>query len=179
MLLYWLVLLMATLTPSETRTIMDLSDSRAAASWSVVDDGVMGGVSASRWLWSAEGYGIFSGDVSLENNGGFCSLRTVLPSVDASGYVGVEWVIRGDGKRYSLNVSNATRGIFYSYDVETTGDWQTVRLPFAALVPERFGVRVPNAPALDIRHLLMFNVIISDKQQGGFSLFLQRVSLYR
>ena len=44
--------------------------------WRVVDDGVMGGRSKGNIKVSDDGILTFSGKLSLENNGGFSSLRT-------------------------------------------------------------------------------------------------------
>jgi NADH dehydrogenase [ubiquinone] 1 alpha subcomplex assembly factor 1 len=43
--------------------------------WRIVNDGVMGGLSSSKAIVEDDKI-IFSGNVSLENNGGFASLRS-------------------------------------------------------------------------------------------------------
>ena len=52
-----------------TVALVDLSDSAAAANWVTVNDPVMGGRSIS--AVSFNGGLVFSGTISLENNGGF------------------------------------------------------------------------------------------------------------
>ena len=76
--------------------------------WQIVDDVVMGGQSQGQFYISDKGYGVFHGSVSLENNGGFSSLRHTLENTKVDGYSKIELKLKGDGKRYQLRVkSNA------------------------------------------------------------------------
>lgn len=43
--------------------------------WHPINDGVMGGVSTSRLTFDLAGHAVFEGDVSLQNGGGFASVR--------------------------------------------------------------------------------------------------------
>ncbi len=45
--------------------------------WLIVNDVVMGGLSKSRFILSDSNTAIFSGNVSLENKGGFASTRSL------------------------------------------------------------------------------------------------------
>ena len=58
--------------------LFDFSDPRAAEAWRAIDDRVMGGVSRSRLRHDRAGHAVFEGDVSLERNGGFASVRSSL-----------------------------------------------------------------------------------------------------
>ena len=70
-----------------------------AADWFVVNDGVMGGISSGRMRPVGDDVAAFSGHVSLENNGGFASVRTVLEPGDLSAFAGLALRVRGDGRR--------------------------------------------------------------------------------
>lgn len=48
----------------------------AAQQWQAVNDGVMGGISDGRFRITADQTMEFSGTLSLENNGGFASVRS-------------------------------------------------------------------------------------------------------
>ena len=65
----------------------------------IVNDGVMGGVSQSGLRHDPQGM-IFEGQVSLENNGGFASMRS--PARFERETQVLELTTRGDGKRYKL-----------------------------------------------------------------------------
>ena len=53
--------------------------------WNIVNDDVMGGISKSFLSINDENNLIFSGNVSLKNNGGFASTRMGLDSVSLDG----------------------------------------------------------------------------------------------
>ena len=50
-------------------------NSAASRDWRVINDGVMGGLSQGRALLTEESI-LFEGEISLENNGGFSSLKS-------------------------------------------------------------------------------------------------------
>ena len=58
------------------KTLFDFSTATNAPAWQVVNDDVMGGVSTSRFSVT-NGVAVFRGEVSLENNGGFASVRSL------------------------------------------------------------------------------------------------------
>ena len=57
------------------KIVFDFSTASHAAGWQIVNDEVMGGVSAGEFRL-AKGVAVFSGHISLENNGGFASVRS-------------------------------------------------------------------------------------------------------
>ncbi len=66
----------------------------------------------------------------------------------------------------------------YQGDFDTTaGVWQTIRLRFDELEARRFGQPV-NANPLDTRQVVGMAFIISDKQEGAFSLEVARISAW-
>jgi len=72
------------------------------SAWRIVNDGVMGGLSASRVSRTGDALR-FAGEISLRNNGGFASIRRPF---DAGGgdAAGLLLRVRGDGNRYRLRI---------------------------------------------------------------------------
>ncbi|MEM6529429.1 MAG: CIA30 family protein [Chloroflexota bacterium] len=147
------------------------------ADWQMVNDGVMGGISGSTVTRTDAGTWLFSGIVSLENNGGFASAQAMLPRpIDLSQFNGLALRVRGDGNRYGFNARSvglvrlSYRGYF-----ETTGDWQQITFAFADLQPITLGNVVPDAPPLDLTQVQMLGFIIADKQDGPFSLEIDTI----
>ena len=146
--------------------------------WRVVNDTVMGGVSASRWTVSPnDGYGIFSGNVSLENYGGFASVRGDTPSGHFGHATEVKLNIKGDGKTYKFCIRTTQMGpsVSYQHDVVTTGDVQEVVLPLDAFIPRWRGRVVGDALTLNAADISGVGFLISDKQEGPFSLIVSRI----
>jgi hypothetical protein len=140
--------------------------------WYTVDDDVMGGVSSSTVTVSAPDTLIFSGNMSLDNNGGFASVRSDWTVTDLSQADGVLLRVLGDGKTYRLRIRSASTGRDISYNArfETTPErWQLVYIPFAGMVPTYRGFVMDVGP-LDTTRIGSFGFMLSDKQPGNFEL---------
>ena len=85
-------------------TLFDFTDEESVKSWYVVNDSVMGGVSNSKVNKSEENTLRFTGTVSLENNGGFASMRTRPGDYDLGGFRGIQIRVRGDGNKYKFRI---------------------------------------------------------------------------
>jgi len=140
-----------------------------------VDDTVMGGVSDSRLRRTDSGIALFTGEVSLENNGGFSSAQVTLPPTDIDGATEIWLRVRGDGQSYGLNLRSAgmTR-LSYRAGFDAPEDWQTLALPLLTFRPVRFGDVVPDAPPLDTTKITMVGFILVG-QPGPFHLEIARV----
>lgn len=150
--------------------------------WRPIDDSVMGGVSQSRWRITEDGVAIFSGTVSLENNGGFASIRSTPREMNLDGYRGIVIRAKGDGQAYKLNLKNDTgfEGILYQQRFATRGrEWEVIHLPFEGFDPKFRGRELSEAPPLDVRKIQTFGFMISDKQTGPFTLEIDWIQAYQ
>mgnify|MGYP001552647472 CR=1 FL=1 len=80
-----------------------ISLSMNADDWIPVNDGVMGGVSIGNMVEVDSTQDLrFQGELSLENNGGFSSVRhqTNLNNIDSQSTVAIK--LKGDGKKYQF-----------------------------------------------------------------------------
>ena len=112
-----LLLLIATIGNAQNipgMKIIENFDTETSAEWQIVNDGVMGGLSKST-MQVREGKGIFTGTVSLENNGGFASTRTSIQSLGTDSIQNLAIRVKGDGKTYQLRLRSNNRfdGIAY------------------------------------------------------------------
>ena len=151
----------------------------SSVAWLSINDGVMGGISSGTAQIAPEGELIFSGRVSLERNGGFASVRTAPAALSAQGAHAVRLEIRGDGKRYKLNLRTdaAFDGVQYQAAFDTkAGEWAKLVLPIEAFVPRFRGREVPDAPALDPARIVTIGFLISDRQEGPFRLDVRSIT---
>jgi monofunctional biosynthetic peptidoglycan transglycosylase len=173
--------------PSEIESIPDQSDSMYQRpgrplftfsgdepSWYTINDNVMGGISNSTVRVDTNSQKLtFSGNVSLENNGGFASTRSDWTGYDLRDYDGILIRVRGDGNVYRLRARTERTGAEVAYTAlfETEVDmWQEVYIPFAEMIPTYRGFIVEAAGPLDPSTIRSFGLMLSDKQQGQFSL---------
>ena len=142
----------------------------AAPSWSVLNDTVMGGVSSSQ-VRIKGGILEFSGQVRLENNGGFAGIRSSPGLYDLSAFSALRLRVKGDGKRYMFQLgTNARNGVTYRDDFDTVaGQWSVVTIPLASLRPTRFGRQLAG-PALDPSKVSFFGFMIGNGRAEQFTL---------
>jgi len=114
--------------------------------WEYVADTVMGGVSTgqiARVTIAGRDATRLTGEVSLDNNGGFVQMAFDLDDgavMDATGWTGIEITIIGNNEPYDLRLRTTDlQRPWHSYrtEVTATGTWQTLRIPFAAFEPHR------------------------------------------
>ena len=79
------------------KVLFGFDGDRPGAGWRAVNDSVMGGVSKGGPQFPGDGTMVFAGSLSLENNGGFSSIRTRSKRRDLSGYEALAARIRGNG----------------------------------------------------------------------------------
>lgn len=164
--------------PSATMTLFDF-DKGDAASWEVVNDGVMGGRSQG-YVAIKDGALHFTGTL-VTQGGGFTSVRAAR-QVDLTGYDGLELRVRGGGRTFEVEVDDDTRSRGRSVSrrapFETTEAWTVVRIPFTALRASVFGQPV-NAPPVDLAKVQRIGLYILDGQDGPFRLEVDAIRAYR
>jgi monofunctional biosynthetic peptidoglycan transglycosylase len=161
---------------------LELDFDEGVDAWRVVVDGVMGGRSSGRVSLSEPGTLQFTGNLSLENNGGFSQMRANVPSEAFAGAEGIEIKVRGDGRTYKFDVRCSNVRLMaggFQRDFQTeAGEWITIRLPFDEFRLYSFGRRVPNAPALEPTKIESIGVTLADKEPGAFRLEVDSIRTY-
>ena len=164
------------LSESEARAAMP--DALRSASWSVVNDTVMGGRSSATITWNAAGHLEWRGRLSLENNGGFVSIRSGSAWADWAAFDAVEVVLEGQGRDVQVSVQREGQvlragGYRAMLPTKVAGETRAV-IPLSAFIPKRFGreVRAPSL-ARDKSRLGDWGLLIADKRQGQFSVTLK------
>ena len=149
--------------------------------WRVVVDGVMGGLSSGRVEHSASGLR-FSGDLRLENNGGFSQIRAPIERGALEGAEGIEIEVRGDGRTYIFDVRVANLRMnagSYQHEFDTAdGVWTTIRMPLDDFLFHAFGRRVPGLGTMDAAMIESLGVTLADKNAGDFVLEIRAIRGY-
>nr|WP_238718533.1 CIA30 family protein [Petrachloros mirabilis] len=165
-------------TPPTPPTVAEsiLFDFRSLANapsqfWGSLDDVVMGGVSQSNWQQQSD-MAVFSGRVSVQNSGGFASVRTrdFNPPLDLSGYTGLELHLQGDGQRYKFLVRDEDRwdSVAYAISFDSVADqWMTVQLPFAQMIPVQRAKTVRDGRQLHLSQIYSLQLMLSKFEYDG------------
>jgi len=160
-------------TSEETPQMQVLFDFKEpATTWNIIDDGVMGGLSKGEWA-VAEGIGVFEGELSLENNGGFSSVRSDPLDKAPAGATGFRLRVKGDGRRYQFRVRTDGNfdGVSYRAEFATTKDaWQEVTLELKEFAPVFRGNVLKDYPLLSAERVVTVGFLLADKTPGSFRL---------
>lgn len=115
--------------------------------WRAVSDAVMGGVSQATLRFDEHAGRRclhLSGDVRLENDGGFVQMGLDLDAsggvVDAQKFTGIRLQVFGNGERYSMHLRSADvvrPWQSYRAHFEAPAQWCELKLPFRTFVPHR------------------------------------------
>ncbi len=162
--------------------IIKFEDQPDAPKWTVVNDGVMGGLSKGS-LEMADGKLFFSGTLSLENNGGFSLVETSGSRWDLSDATGLRIRVKGDGRTYQLRLGTdaLTRGdrIAYSADFDTqAGEWVERVIPFNSLRATHHGESI-EAPPVNTANIEQIGILIGDKRPGPFQIQVDWIAAAR
>jgi hypothetical protein len=157
------------------------ADAKEILRWMVINEDVMGGISQSRIELSPAATALFIGQLALENNGGFASIRRRADNYNLNGCAGVMLKVKGDGRNYQFRVKTDDQyyGIAYRTLFATdTHQWQTLILPFDSFSASFRGKPVPGAPVLHPEQIRQIGFLLADKQPGSFCLEIAWIKSY-
>jgi len=157
-------------------------DGKDGMNWQVVNDGVMGGLSEGKLTPNQAGTMMFSGMLSLENNGGFSTFRSGDLKLDLSNDLGMLLRVKGDGRKYQVRLATDAlfRGMEVSFAAQFAtekGEWIEVKVPFAAFKGSFRGLDLPEE-RLDASKVRRVSILIGDKKQAPFAIELDFIRTY-
>lgn len=183
-------------------TVFDFSSSDSGAGstmagWSVVNDTVMGGMSSGQ-LAMEDGLMVFSGVLSLDNNGGFASVRSPLiesrsnetnsmsstqSSIDPSNTVwadrpGPRIVVQGDGRTWTVEIRTDDESGGWIATLPTSPNTITdVTIPWTSFEPvTRFLDPRDAAEPLEPSRIVSIAFYLVDGIEGPFRLGIRTIS---
>ena len=163
--------------PPTTNWLLPLASSDITQHWQIVNDSVMGGSSTSK-VSVQEQTLIFTGVVSVENNGGFASTRTCINTLNQT----PEHIIlqvKGDGKTYQLRLrtSQYLDGPAFTVSFATLKDqWQVITFSADDFSLTYRGKALQQQAKLNFNDVQQLGLMIAKKQQGNFRIELKQIA---
>ncbi|TAI49837.1 CIA30 family protein [Flagellimonas allohymeniacidonis] len=158
-------------------TIFDFTTTSNLDNWTVINDGVMGGRSFGSFSLSTEGHGVFKGTISLENNGGFSSVRHRMASLEVSPNSKIRIKLKGDGSNYQFRVKNKIENRYsYIQPFRTTGEWEEIEIELSSMYPGFRGRRL-DRPNFSHQTIEEITFLIGNKKAQGFKLLIDHITL--
>jgi len=145
--------------------------------WRIVDDRVMGGISSGNFYINKSGNGVFEGLVSLDNNGGFSSMR-YRETFQIQSQTTIRIQLKGDGSIYQFRIkANSYDRHSYIAEFKTSGEWETIEIELSAMYPAFRGrnLSVPNFDKDQIEELAF---LIGNKKVQEFHLEIKSIQLF-
>lgn len=172
-----LFLILFTFSMMNPVTLVDFSSGSSLSQWVIINDGVMGGKSQSKIYLNDAGNAVFSGDVSLENYGGFASVRYQFEQIPIAGYENIILYLKGDGKKYQFRVKAelSDRHSYISY-FETSGEWQQIEIPLNKMFASFRGQKL-NIPDFAAETIAEISVLIGNETAESFALEINKIEL--
>ena len=160
-----------------SQIIVDFNLNSDTSTWITVDDVVMGGRSNSYFKINRNRHGEFYGTVSLENNGGFSSLRHRFTSIEVAEYAEVVLKVKGDGKKYQFRIKDESSN-YHSFitSFQTNGEWQTLKIQLSEMYPAFRGrnLSIGNFSSNSIEEIAF---LIGNKTAENFKLQIDKIHL--
>ncbi len=143
--------------------------------WQTINDGVMGGLSDGIRLLQEESL-LFKGNISLENNGGFSSLKSPYANYDLSDFSKLEIRFKTAkvGEQFSFTFEcfeQWYRPYFKLPFKSTSTDWETQTLDLSSAEAYEVGRKMGIYLSDDIKPaIIRLGFIKDDKKTGDFEL---------
>ena len=154
---------------------------KSVQDWIEIGDPVMGGISHSVLRYDAAGFAVFEGVVCLENGGGFASVRHSNLHLGGNCITGYRLEVRGDGKRYKLNLGTDQAFDTVQYQAgfqPKTGVWVDIDLPVTIFEARFRGTPLSGRPPLNPAAVHQMGLMVADRQAGSFRLEIRQISCY-
>jgi hypothetical protein len=169
--------LIITTAMAQEEILYDFTSSQTISDWLIVNDGVMGGVSQSQIDLNSEGHAIFEGRISLENNGGFASVRHRLEKENIQAFTYVNLRVKGKPSTYQFRIKKSNRDSYsYIQEFKVTSEWNTLRLKLSDFFP-RFRGRSLNLPNFEANTIEEIALLIGNKKKEVFKLEIDKIYL--
>ena len=183
MLALLLLFLGASVMADDTlRVLFEFTGADAAKEWQTVNDGVMGGVSEGKFKITDAKTLEFFGNLSLDNNGGFASVRTKAKKLGLVPGDTLVARVRGDARDYSLNLYVNKPLVAFSYRATVPtkkGKWLEVKVPLDKFEATSFGRPVLDAGPVNPTEVNALGFLLGDKKPGPFKLEVEWIKLVR
>ena len=166
------------MTEVNDRLIFNFNTPESGKTWVSVNDNVMGGISEGKFKITQDKTLFFSGSLSLENNGGFASIRCIPAQLGLKKNDSIYFEAKGDGREYTMNLYTNKRLTAFSYrqSFQTKNNqWVEISLPLEKFIATSFGKVISKAEPIDPNDIESIGFMIGDKKPGAFQVEFKEI----
>ena len=177
------LLSIATVKASEQSLVFDFGNtSDRVQNWVLISDNIMGGISKASVKYT-DNTVILQGDISLDNFGGFASLKTKFKAIDLSSYSGIKIRYKAVNQRFAFTLEETQNWTRPNYKKEFTSNkqdsWEIATINFKDFKEYVIGEPTGDYMNLEsLRNILRLGIISIEKKEGPFSLEIDYIEFF-
>ena len=158
--------------------ILNFNKKSNVEDWKIIDDVVMGGKSNGSFSLNTDGFGVFQGVLSLENNGGFSSVKYQSKPFKVKKNSKIIIKLKGDGKMYQFRIKDDSSK-YYSYTKSffTSGAWEDIEICLKDMLPHFRGKEL-DLPIFSSDYIEQLVFLIANKKPENFKLLIEKIELH-
>ncbi len=160
------------------KLIFNFNTPESSKNWVSVNDNVMGGISDGKFKITQEKTLLFYGNLSLANNGGFASVRSLPKQLPLLKDESIVINVKGDGREYTMNLYTNKRLTAFSYrqSFQTkNNEWVEISLPLEKFIATSFGKEIPKAEPINPTDIESLGFMLGDKKPGAFQVEFKEI----
>ena len=151
--------------------------------WVMISDNVMGGITKSKLDYTEQSM-VLTGDISLENYGGFSSVKTRFGSFNLSAYKGLKIRYKATNQRFAFTLEDSRNWTQPNFKGDLPGSksdvWSEATIYFKDF--KEYQIGEPTGGKLDpnsLKDIVRLGIITTEKKEGPFSLEIDYVEFIR
>jgi hypothetical protein len=142
--------------------------------WKLLSDNIMGGVTKSKIEYTNNSV-LLSGNISLDNYGGFSSIKTKYKSVDLSKYNGIKIKFKSTNQKFAFTLEDNQDWTQPNYKREFSSKkddtWEEVIIYFKDFQEIVIGETTGNMmKSKSLKNIVRMGIMTYEKKEGPFSL---------
>ncbi|RLS54403.1 MAG: CIA30 family protein [Planctomycetota bacterium] len=160
------------------KLIFNFNTPESSKNWVSVNDNVMGGISDGKFKITQEKTLLFYGNLSLANNGGFASVRSLPKQLPLLKDESIVINVKGDGREYTINLYTNKRLTAFSYKQSfktKNNEWVEISLPLEKFRATSFGKVIPKAELINPTDIESLGFMLGDKKPGTFQVEFKEI----
>jgi len=142
--------------------------------WVMISDNIMGGITKSTLEYQEDALKL-SGNISLDNFGGFSSVKTKFKRIDLSAYKGIRIRYKSNNQKFAFTLEDTQNWTLPNYKGDffnqKPNEWETSTILFKDF--KEYQIGEPTGEKLEperLRNIVRIGVITTEKKEGPFSL---------
>lgn len=175
MKLIYLLLAITSLKSFGQSSIIDFGNSAEKnQEWVLLSDNIMGGLTKSKIEYTNNSV-LLSGNISLDNYGGFSSIKTKYESVDLSEYNGIKIKFKSTNQKFAFTLEdnqNWTQPNFKrEFSPKKDDTWEELIIYFKDFQEIKIGELTGNMmKSKSLKNIVRMGIMTYEKKEGPFSL---------